>query len=268
MIKTDDSKKVNIDLSIIVPTYNEKNRIGDSLNQIKNYLDKKPYNVEVIIVDADSPDGTAEKAKEYSNLFKHFTVLSAGPKPSKSALKGKQVQIGVLAAKGSYVMFMDADLATPLKYLNNVFELIGKNRPVAICVRNLQKSHKGFRKFISASANFLVQLILLPGIHDTQCGFKVFSSPAAKKIFSRQTISGWGFDMEILAIARQLGYQIDIIEVPDWKDIQHGDSDKTKLSGSKFSAAKAALQTFPELIKIKWYLIRGKYKAHDKMARK
>lgn len=266
MAKELHNNKNAIDLSIVIPTYNEAAIIKQNLKTLSDYLKDKPYEVEVIVVDADSPDGTAKEVKECQNLFKNFSVLSAGPKPAKSALKGKQVQIGMLAAQGEYVMFMDADLATPLKYLNNVFELMSKQRPVGICVRNLQKSHTGIRRFISATANFFVQLILLPGINDTQCGFKVFSAPAAKKIFARQTISGWGFDMEVLAIARQLGYQIDTIDVPDWHDVQHDKADKTKLSGSKFSAAKAALQTFPELMKIKWYILQGKYKKHDNLA--
>ncbi len=264
MTTSKNTSKEGIDLSIVVPTYNEHGRIGQSLTAISDYIKDKPYTIEIIVVDADSPDGTAKEASKYSKLFRHFSVISAGPKPKKSALKGRQVQLGMLAAKGRYIMFMDADLATPLKYLNNVFELMDRQRPIGICVRNLQKSHKGVRKFISASANFLVQLILLPGIKDTQCGFKVFSAPAAQKIFTKQTIAGWGFDMEVLAIARQMGYQIDTIDVPDWHDVQHGDSDKTKLSGSKFSAVKAALQTFPDLIKIKWHLLSGKYKKNEK----
>lgn len=250
----------NIDLSIIIPTYNEATRITSSLDTLATYLKSVNKVVEVIVVDADSPDNTAEVAMQSQYLFKYFRVISAGPKPAKKALKGKQVQIGILAAHGKYVMFMDADLATPLKYLHDVFVLADEQKSVGICVRNLQKSHTGIRKLVSGMANWMVQLLILPGISDTQCGFKVFEKDVAHAIFSRQVVVGWGFDMEVLAIARQLGYQIDIIQVPDWHDVQHATSDKEKLSASKFSALRAAFQTFPDLLKIKWRLLRGKYK--------
>ncbi|MDQ5943369.1 MAG: hypothetical protein QG675_137 [Patescibacteria group bacterium] len=254
-----DNKKT-INLSIIIPTYNEVDRIGDTLKQIQEYFGDKQDTYEVIVVDADSPDGTAKEAIKSSKHIKHLEVISAGPKPPKRAIKGKQVKLGMLKATGEYIMFMDADLATPLKYLSDVSSLAKADKPVGICVRDLQKSHTGLRKLVSSFANFLVQLLILPGIKDTQCGFKAFRSDVARQVFSRQTIVGWGFDMEVLAIARQLGYQIDTINVPDWKDVQHGESDKTKLSGSKFSALKAAIQTFPDLLKIKWGLISGRYK--------
>lgn len=245
-----------IDLSIVIPTYKEAFRIEDTISQIAKYINSKKISAELIVVDAQSPDGTAEVAKKSAHLFKHFKLIDAGPKPPKKAIKGKQVQMGMLAAQGEYIVFMDADLATPLKYLDDVLDLAKKDKPIGICVRNLQKSHTGLRKLISGSANFLVQMLILPGIKDTQCGFKAFNKKSAKAIFAKQTVMGWGFDMEVLAIARQMGYQIETIDVPDWQDIKEG----SKVSSSKFSAAKAALQTFPDLIKIKWGLTTGKYK--------
>lgn len=245
-----------IDLTIVIPTYKEAFRIADTVSQIAKYVNSKKISTELIVVDAQSPDGTAAAAKKSAHLFKHFIIIDAGPKPAKKAIKGKQVQMGMLAAHGNYVVFMDADLATPLKYLDDVIELAHKDKPIGICVRNLQKSHTGLRKFISGSANFLVQMLILPGIKDTQCGFKAFNKKSAQAIFAKQTVMGWGFDMEVLAIARQMGYQIETIDVPDWQDIKEG----SKVSSSKFSAAKAALQTFPDLIKIKWGLMSGKYK--------
>jgi len=244
-----------IDLSIIIPTLNEAQRITKSLTSLADFLDSFSLQVEVIIVDAHSPDGTADIAKSYAKRFSHFNVIDAGPRPKGKFIKGKQVKQGMLAAKGRYVMFMDADLATPLKYLENVKKLINHDSPVAICVRDLQSSHTGLRKLVSGFGNFLVQLLILPGISDTQCGFKIFEATAAKNIFTRQTIVSWGFDMEILAIARKLGYQIDQIKVPDWRDVEVG----SKIAGT--SAIKAALQTFPDLIKIKWGLMTGKYKS-------
>lgn len=244
------------DLSIVIPVYKEANRIGPTLKALAEFSKSFPLSLEILIVDRQSPDKTIVNAKSYAKMFKHFEVLNIDPKGAKS-YKGAQVKAGILAAHGKYVMFMDADLATPLKYLNNVAAQMQKNQPIGICVRNLNSSHKGLRKLISSSGNFLVQLMILPGISDTQCGFKVFSADSAKKIFPLQTISGWGFDMEILAIARAQGYQIDQIDVPDWHDV----TEDSKISGGgKFSSAKAALSTLPDVFRIKWKMLRGKYK--------
>ncbi|MEI8072873.1 MAG: glycosyltransferase [Candidatus Saccharibacteria bacterium] len=246
--------KDSIDLSIIIPTLNESKRIVKTLEELSKFLKKFPLNVEIVIVDAHSPDGTAEIAKSFSKNFNNLVVLDAGPRPKGKFIKGKQVRDGMLKAKGRYVMFMDADLATPLKYLEDVRSIMKENSSVGICVRNLQSSHKGIRKIVSGLGNFLVQLLILPGISDTQCGFKVFERSAAENIFTRQTIVSWGFDMEILAIARKLGYQIDQIKVPDWQDVEEG----SKIGGT--SAVRAALQTFPDLMNIKWGLMTGRYK--------
>lgn len=244
----------NLDLSIIIPTYKEETRIGKTLEELAKFIDGSKYKIEVLVVDAGSPDQTRDVAISKAKLFKHFRFVDAGPKPPRKAIKGKQVRTGVFEAKGQYVMFMDADLATPLKYLQQVFATMDADQPVAICVRNLQESHKGLRKLISGTGNFLVQMLLLPGIKDTQCGFKAFKSDAAREIFGRQTILGWGFDMEVLAVARKLGYDIELIDVPDWKDVTKG----SKISGSP--AIQAAMQTFGDLLNIKWGMMTGRYR--------
>lgn len=241
-------------LSIIIPTYNEAQRIGATLQGLSEYLNKQKINAEVLVLDADSPDKTADEVKKYINKFSSLRVVSVGPKPKGQFVKGLQVKKGMLEAKGKYALFMDADLATPLKYIDQAVAELDSGKQVAICVRNLQKSHKGLRKLISGFGNTLVQTLLLPGIADTQCGFKAFTSEAVQAIFPLQTIDSWGFDMEILAIARKKGFSIGLIDVPDWKDVKEG----SKISGS--SPIKASLQTFGDLLKIRWRLLRGKYK--------
>lgn len=238
------------ELSIIIPTYKEAGRIGQTLDQLAKYIKESGKNIEVLIVDAQSPDGTVAEAKVRAKQFQLFRIIV----DERRLGKGKQVRDGMFEAQGRYIMFMDADLATPLKYLDQVFENIKNHKPIAICVRNLEESHKGIRKFISTFGNFLVQLLLLPGIKDSQCGFKAFEAQAAKEIFSRQTVLGWGFDMEILTIARKLGYDISLIDVPDWHDVVKG----SKISGQ--AASKVALQTFRDLINIKWNVLVGRYK--------
>jgi len=241
-------------LSIIIPTYNEATRIGGSLDELSAYLKKHKIDAEVLVVDASSPDGTSKEVKKHAKDFKKLELIDVGPKPKGKFIKGLQVKKGMLKAQGQVVLFMDADLATPLKYIDQALEQIDSGSQVAICVRNLQKSHKGLRKLISGFGNFLVQILLLPGISDTQCGFKAFTRDSAQVVFSLQTIESWGFDMEILAIARKKGYNIGLINVPDWRDIKEG----SKISGT--SPIKASLQTFGDLMRIRWQIIRGRYK--------
>lgn len=245
------------ELSIVIPTYNEAGRIESTLNELAKYIKSEKLNAEVLIVDAESPDGTAKKAEAYKSKFDKLKIIDAGPKPKGKFIKGRQVKLGMLEAKGEFVLFMDADLATPLKYIKDALNELKSGKQVAICVRDLQKSHKGLRKLVSGVGNLLVQMVLLPGIRDTQCGFKAFSKQATMAVFPVQTIDGWGFDMEILAIVRKRGYSIGLIDVPDWKDIKEG----SKISGS--SPIKASIQTFGDLIRIRWGFLRGRYKVKN-----
>jgi dolichyl-phosphate beta-glucosyltransferase len=237
-------------LTILIPTLNEEKRIGKTLEALADHLKKHKYNAVVTVVDANSNDKTKSVADVAGKRFSHYKFLQTGPKVG----KGKQVRDGMLSATTDYVMFMDADLATPLKYLDQVYSLIDKQGKVGICVRNLNESHKGLRKFISTFGNWLTQTLIVPGIKDTQCGFKVFERNAAQELFGRQKIVGWGFDMEVLAIARKLDYPIELIEVPDWRDVVEG----SKISGN--GAMKVAIQAFVDLLNIKWGLIIGRYK--------
>lgn len=237
-------------LSIIIPTLNEEKRIGHTLLELAKYLKSKHYDAEVLVVDALSTDDTQAVAEAAGKHFNHFRFVQTGPKMG----KGKQVRDGMFEAQGDYIMFMDADLATPLKYLDEVYDIIAKGGKVGICVRNLTESHTGIRKFISTFGNWLTQTLIVPGIKDTQCGFKVFEKSVARDVFGRQQILGWGFDMEVLAVARKLGYPIELIEVPDWHDVIEG----SKISGN--GALKVALQTFGDLLSIKWGLLTGRYR--------
>jgi dolichyl-phosphate beta-glucosyltransferase len=158
-----------------------------------------------------------------------------------------------MEATGDYRLFMDADLATPLKYIETVYAKIEQGAEVIIAVRNLQNSHAlGLRWLVSSFGNRLLRSLLLPGITDSQCGFKAFSAAAAKELFGRQKVLGWGFDMEILAIARLRHYQIAQIPVPDW----HDKPDGTFESG----VIRAAVITLGELLAIIWRRWTGGYR--------
>ncbi len=243
-----------IDLSIIIPAYQEAAVIGHSLDTLAKFLEKRDYGtVEVLVVVPDSSDGTAALATAKAHLFEHFRVIPAGNRVG----KGRDTRIGMFEARGRYRLFMDADLATPLDHLDDVKKLMDNNAEIGIAVRNLWVIHKGLlRKVISKSSNIAAQLLVTPGVKDTQCGFKVFRADVAEELFGRQTMLSWSFDAEILAIAHSLHYTIDYIDTPDWKDpkpISAG------LVGD--SAAVAAINGLLDLFKIRIALMKGKYHA-------
>ncbi len=242
------------DLSIIIPAYQEAAIIRGSLRALSSWLKKHDYGVvEVIVVVAESPDGTAKLAEAEAARFEHFRIIHAGPRVG----KGRDVRLGMLEAKGKYRLFMDADLATPLVHLDDVQWMIDRGGHVGVGVRNLWTIHNGLkRKVFSKMANILSQVILLPGLKDTQCGFKVFSAEATEKVFRPMTILKWGFDFEILALARRAGYFIYTFEIPDWRDPKAADGG---LVGD--SSTKAAIQTFQELLAVRRNLLLRKYRS-------
>jgi dolichyl-phosphate beta-glucosyltransferase len=242
-----------IDLSIIIPAYMEADRISGSLGRLADFLATRDYGtVEVLVVTAESPDGTAKIAEAAGRRFEHFRLINAGPRVG----KGRDVRLGIYEAKGRYKIFMEADLATPLEHLNEVKAFMDRGGKIAVAVRDLLVIHKGIlRKTASKAANIAAQILILPGVKDSQCGFKVFEAEAAEAVFSRMTMLQWSFDMEILAIARHLGYTIEFIEVPDWSDPK---ASEAGLGGD--SIIKVALKGFLDPFKIRLGLISGKYR--------
>lgn len=239
-----------IDLSIVIPAYKEGSELGDRLETLEQFLGGKHYGrVEVVVV-LQSDDGSDREIEALkAKRFKNIRIMYFG----KRAGKGGAVRAGMLEAKGAYRMFMDADLATPLKHFDDLSSFMASGIDVVIGVRDLIHIHKGLkRKLITKVGNILAQSILLMHIKDTQCGFKMFSAHAAEKIFTNLTIFGWGFDVEVLALARLCGYKIQTFEVNDWKDPK-----TTGLSGD--SLLGAAVSTLKEILQIRWNLITGKY---------
>jgi dolichyl-phosphate beta-glucosyltransferase len=241
-----------IDLSIIIPAYNEARRIGVSLATLSDHLQAHAHDlgaVEVVVVVARGDDRTAELARAQANSFDTYDVLDAG----EPAGKGRDVRLGMRAACGRYRLFMDADLATPLHHLETVAKLMREDADVIIGVRDLEQSHRGLRKVISNFGNHLVRRLLRLDIHDTQCGFKAFRGPVADDLFGRQTILGWGFDIEILALASQRGYRISTIEIDDWQDVAGGTFTNVAVTG--------ALSTFRDLLRVRRSLAKSRSEA-------
>lgn len=240
------------DLSIIIPAYKEGERLIGWLNELATFLKTRDYgHVEVIVMLQGDHDAVDEEISRLpTNVFADCHYVNMG----KRAGKGGAVRAGMFEARGHHKLFMDADLATPLIHLDDVYRLMKEHAQVGIAIRHLAVIHDDAkRKFITTVGNMLIRIVLLPGIKDTQCGFKVFSEQAADQIFSRVTIMGWGFDLEVLALARKFHYKIDTFFADDWHD--------PKLEGGLVgdSAGAAAVEVLQELFKVRWNLIRRRY---------
>ena len=199
-------------LSVVVPAYNEAPRIVRSLERLRDYLEGQPYRWSVTVVSDGSTDGTEALVAAFVRSTPHFHLVAYAPNHG----KGCAVRRGILAVDGDLILFTDADLATPIEELEKLFKQIDRV-PVAIGSRALRESwlerrQPPYRELVGRLGNKLVQLLGVPGIHDTQCGFKLFRREEAQEIFRRVKLSGYGFDIEALMIARDLGF--GMAEVP------------------------------------------------------
>lgn len=244
---------MSLKYSIVIGAVNEANIIEESLSRLKDWLVDNDYydSTEVVIITAEGRDATLELVSRAIKNFKYHNHIKPGPRVG----KGRDIQKGMLAAEGDYILFMDADLATPLDFIKVFFERLEADDSIVIGVRNLAKMHDTFfRKFTSILSNIGIRVILWQNIPDTQCGFKAFRRDAAQALFSKQTILGWGFDLEILALARKLGYKIVQIPVIGWKD--------PKPTGAGLvgdSQIKSMLVTLKDLYKVRLKLIFRRY---------
>ncbi|MBI4250196.1 glycosyltransferase family 2 protein [Candidatus Uhrbacteria bacterium] len=243
-------------ISFILPAYNEENAIKHTVTSIAEYCDAKQYPYEIIIIDDGSTDGTYRLAGEITGKNASVKAL----RHTSNRGKGAAVRTGMAAAQGDILLFLDADGSTNVSELDSFFPYLKENYDVVIGSRYLPESTIGkkqphLRVVIGRIGNLLIQLLLLPGVADTQCGCKVFSRKAAQQIFSRQTIDGWGFDMEILAIARLQGLQVK--EVPiSWFDATN--------RASRFRPMKDMLRTLAELCSIKTNMLFGRYTVDER----
>lgn len=239
--------------SIVIPAYEEAILIGQSLETVHAYLKRSNLlnSTEVVVVAAQGKDDTASIAETKSNMFAFFQLVKPGPKVG----KGRDVRLGMLAAKGEYLIFTDADLATPIEHCTEMFRQLESGEvEMSIGVRNLWKMHKKpTRKIMSVLSNWLVRLLLLPWVPDSQCGFKGFTRQTAHELFSKMTVQGWAFDMELLAIASQHKLSIGKIRIDDWTDPKL----ESGLVGE--SPLTASINTFKELLRIRKQRKKGQY---------
>jgi len=200
-------------LSIIIPAYNEEARLPNTLDQVTAFLNSQTYLAEVLVVENGSRDRTLEIAREYSRRFPYLKALHVDGRG-----KGLAVRVGMLQATGDYRFICDADLSMPIKEVNRFIPPLLPVMDVAIASREAPgavRYHEPlYRHLTGRFYNLVVRVLALPGLQDTQCGFKCFRGAVANEIFPLQTTTGWSFDVEVLFIARQRGYRIVEIPIP------------------------------------------------------
>jgi dolichyl-phosphate beta-glucosyltransferase len=236
-------------LSIVIPAYNEEKRIGGTLGNIINYLNRKDYKSEIIVVVDGSTDSTMNVIKEFGR--KDSRIRVAENKITRG--KGYSVKKGILETRGEFALFTDADLSTPISEVEKLIHWLEKGYDVAIGSRSLRDSQVEIpQPFIRESMgkifNKIMSLLVYTGFKDTQCGFKCFRRQVINKIFNRQIIKGFAFDVEIILIAKIHGFRVKEVPVR-WLNSPH----------SKVSIIRDPLIMFCDLLRIKFYDLMKKY---------
>ncbi|MBE7448566.1 MAG: glycosyltransferase family 2 protein [Kofleriaceae bacterium] len=209
---------VDRDLSIIIPAYNEEQRITPTLESLSTFLAAHPYRYELIVVDDGSKDGTVALCRALAERLPHLRVIATSPNRG----KGHAVRVGMLAARGAVRVMCDADGSMPASELPKLLAPIASGRAtIAIGSRYVagaaQHTQPLWRRAWSRLCNQIIQAALVPGVRDTQCGFKAFTAGAAHDLFTRATIDGWAFDLEVLAVAKRMGHEVAEVGV-QWTD--------------------------------------------------
>ncbi|HQZ88707.1 MAG TPA: glycosyltransferase family 2 protein [Thermomicrobiales bacterium] len=244
------------ELTIVIPAFNEEQRLPATLAAIDRYLVDERIVAEIIVADDGSTDGTADIARRFTPSSADLVVLSL---PHRG--KAYAVRDGILSATADYVLFTDADLSTPMRFAPLLLDELRRGAGVAIGSREgigaRRVGEPAYRHFMGRVFNFVVQALAVPGISDTQCGFKAFRADAARKIFARTQLHDpgeirgprvSGFDVEVLFIARRLGYRIATVPVY-WEHVP----------GSKVRPIQDSALMFLDVVRVRVNALRGRY---------
>ena len=235
--------------SIVIPAYNESARIGPTLEKVLAFLAAQGWNAEVLVVNDGSRDSTVSIVE---TLARDNPALRLVENPGNRG-KGYSVRNGMLEARGDVLLFSDADLSAPIAEAQKLFDAIAAGADIAIgsrWIRTELQTHRQplYRQFFGRVFNLALRLILGLNFKDTQCGFKAFRRAAARQVFPLQRIERWGFDPELLFLARRFG--LKVVEVP----VAWGHS-----GGTRIHPLKDGARMFWDILRIRWQSLTGKY---------
>ena len=239
-----------VEVSVVIPAYNEEDRLPKTLVSVLEFLSGNYEKFEIIVVSDGSTDDTVKVVSQFSSLAAQIRVISY----ENNRGKGHAVRLGVLSARGRRVLFNDADGSTPIEELQRLEDALSDDIQVAIGSRAMFSDATSvdtvwYRKYIGRTFNAIVNLIVLPGIADTQCGFKLFTRSAAQYLFTHQTSDGFSFDVELLFLARKAKY--GIAEVPvNW----------TNVPGSKVDLVQDSTRMFFDILRFRIADFAGTYR--------
>ena len=231
-------------LSVVIPAYNEENRLGPTVARIQEYLAGQSYTSDILVVNNASTDRTGEVARA--------TGVKVIDEPRRG--KGAAVRSGMLAALGDYVLFSDADLSTPIEEVEKLLASVRERYDIAIASRglpesNIVKRQPWYRELVGRLGNVLVRMAAVRGIADTQCGFKLFPREVAQKLFRVARLTGAAFDVEVLFVAQRRG--LKIAEVPvTWIDSPD----------TRFNRVTDSLDALKDLVRIRINWLLGRYR--------
>jgi len=206
--------KDEIYLSVIIPVYNEEKIIKKTLLDVNDFFAVQKYSGEIIVVDDGSRDKTIAIIEELKTIVKNLVIL----KNDKNRGKGYSVKEGMLAAKGKFRLFMDADNSTSIDQVKNFLPFLKNEYDIVIGNRGLRKSQikkrqSFYKEILGNIGNILIRILAVPNINDTQCGFKCFSAEFVENVFPKLKINRWGFDIEILVLANKFNYKIKTVPI-------------------------------------------------------
>lgn len=235
--------------SIVIPAFNESARIPATLQSVVSCVRERGWNAEVIVVNDGSRDSTAALVRDFARTAPEVRLLE---NPGNRG-KGYSVRSGILQALGEIVMFTDSDLSAPIEEAERLFEAIAEGADIAIGSRWLEKNRQThrqplYRRFFGRCFNAVTRAVMGLPFADTQCGFKAFTRAAAQTVFQLQTIERWGFDPEILFIARKRGFRV--VEVP----VSWAHDERTRMS-----YLKDGMKMLEEVVIIRWNALTGHY---------
>ena len=235
--------------SIVIPAYNESARLGATLEKVLAYVHAQGWNAEVIVVNDGSRDNTAEIVGSFA---KNDPALRLVENPGNRG-KGYSVRNGMLHARGRIVLFSDADLSSPIEEAPKLFAALEDGADIAIGSRWLRAETQTqrqplHRQLFGRIFNLVLRLTLGLQFADTQCGFKAFKQPAVQAIFPLQKIERWGFDPELLYLARKFGFTVSEVPVA-WAHRE----------GTRIHPLRDGVRMFVELLRIRWYALKGNY---------